>query len=111
MAELPSPQTIEHADPTNRTDVLDGEAKLPSYVAYSREIREHLGESLNTEGWPTLPEVTSGEQFFECVQEAVNDRWRRHVAPLMREQIQRWHEAVPNDPKFDKARDLLSKPD
>ncbi len=98
-------------DSTNRLDVLRQMENLPEYIDTSREIRDQLKSSVETQGWPELPqEVASLEDLFSRSRVAVTERWTRNASQVVEGKIPGWLESIPDTEEYQEVRKILSDP-
>ena len=75
-------------DATNRLDVLKNIEDLPEDVETSREIRDQLRASVETQGWPPLPQRVEGlEDLFAQSRATVTEYWARGASEVLERQI------------------------
>ncbi|MDD4607234.1 MAG: hypothetical protein PHS07_02795 [Patescibacteria group bacterium] len=102
-------------DETNRLDVLNQENfnDLPEYIQVSREFRDKLCESIETEGWPEYPNenVKGIEDFFNQAKDQVDQRWEKYATGVLSEDLKKWADEIPNHKSNKEIKFLLSNPE
>ncbi|MFA6410468.1 MAG: hypothetical protein WCW26_02735 [Candidatus Buchananbacteria bacterium] len=95
-------------DSTNRLDVLKIQ-DLPEYIDTSREIRDQLKSTVETEGWPQLPDnLESLEDLFAGAKSTVTKRWSGGANEVLQKQIPGWLEKIPDTEEYNEVKKILA---
>ncbi|MFA7662296.1 MAG: hypothetical protein WCX88_00055 [Patescibacteria group bacterium] len=82
--------------------------KMSSGMKLRLKVRELLVEVIKNEGWPSCPEVTSVDDFFQAARKIVGEKWEEKIGPLVEQQAQVWSENLPKSKKYFKTRNILT---
>ena len=98
-------------DNTNRLDPFKEMDIFPEAVQFSRDLREHLKGTIETEGWPECPhDLNNLADLFNQGQDTVTNRWLEIAPKILEQKLSEWQSLAPADKEYDQLRQTLADP-